>query len=334
MRNFIHFRWHAVDLGFDQRACFINQIDRLIRQKTVGNIPVGQYSRSYQRLVLDFYAMIYLISFLQSSENGNGILNRRLIYHYRLETPFQCRILLDILPVFIEGCCTDAMQFSSGQHGLEQISRIHCAVAFSGSDNRMQLVDEENDIAIACLYFIENRFQTFLKLTTEFCTGNQCPHIQRKQPSVFQVIRYVSTDDSKCQSFCYGRFTHARFTYQAGIVFCFSGKNSDHITNFIIPADDRIKFLLAGKLHKILPVFIQYIIGTFRVIRCHMLVSSYYFQYFLKAVLCHPGVRQDPFDILLRFLKNTQHNMLDGNKIILHFFRLTFRFCQCLFNVS
>ena len=42
---------HGIHLGTDHRASFIDQINRLIGKKTVGDITVGEGSGSYQCLI-------------------------------------------------------------------------------------------------------------------------------------------------------------------------------------------------------------------------------------------------------------------------------------------
>ena len=62
------------------------------------------------------------------------------------------------------------------------------------------VIDKEDDLAIGILNLIQNGFQTFLKLTTIFCTGDQCTHIQGKQLLVLQSFRYIPADNSLCQT--------------------------------------------------------------------------------------------------------------------------------------
>ena len=42
----------------------------------------------------------------------------------------------------------------------------------------MQLIYEKNNLTFALAYFVENRFKTFLELTTILRTGKHCTHIK------------------------------------------------------------------------------------------------------------------------------------------------------------
>ena len=109
---------HGVDLGADQGAGLVHQVDGLIRQETVGDIAVGQGGGGHQGVVVDADAMVDLIALLQATKNGDGVLHGGFIHLHRLETPLQGRVLLDILAVLVQGGGADAVQLAPGQHGL------------------------------------------------------------------------------------------------------------------------------------------------------------------------------------------------------------------------
>ena len=215
------------------------------------------------------------VSLFQSSQDRDCILNGWLIYQDRLETTLQCSILLNILTILIQCCCTDTMQFTSGKHRLKHISCIHCTVCLTGSDDRMKFIDKKNDLSVTVLHFFQNGFQTFLEFTTILRSCYQCSHIQRKDCLIFQSFRYISADDSLCKSFYNRSFTYTRFTDQHRVILCLTGQDTNHITDLFITSDDRIQFLISCFLNKILAVFIQCIISCFRIVRSYSLISPY-----------------------------------------------------------
>ena len=87
----------------------------------------------------------------------------------------------------------------------------------------MQFIDKEDDLAIGILNLIQNGFQTFLKLTTIFCTGDQCTHIQGKQLLVLQSFRYIPADNSLCQTLYGCRFADTRLTDQYRVILGLTG---------------------------------------------------------------------------------------------------------------
>ena len=76
------------------------------------------------------------------------------MHHDRLEAPLQRGILLDILPVLVQSGGTDAVQLTPGQHGLEQIARVHGAFRLTCPYDGVQLIDEEDDTPLGLFHFI------------------------------------------------------------------------------------------------------------------------------------------------------------------------------------
>ena len=60
--QFIQLGRHGIQLGLNEGARLIHQVNGLIRQKPIGNIAVGKHRRAYQRRVSDLYAVIYFIA--------------------------------------------------------------------------------------------------------------------------------------------------------------------------------------------------------------------------------------------------------------------------------
>ena len=56
----------------------------------------------YKSIVLDFQAMVFLVPWLQPSQDGNGCMHTWLLDDNLLEPALECRVLLDI-PVVLFG---------------------------------------------------------------------------------------------------------------------------------------------------------------------------------------------------------------------------------------
>ena len=92
------------------------------------------------------------------------------------------------------------MQFAARERRLEQIGRVHCAVGFSGADQRVHFIDEENNAAIGRRDFLQHRLQSFLEFAAVFCTGDHRAEIKRKQLLVLKTFGHVAVDDAQRQS--------------------------------------------------------------------------------------------------------------------------------------
>ena len=109
---------HRVDLRADHRAGLIDQVDGLIRQETVGDVTVRQGGSGDQGAVVDLHAVEHLVAFLQAAQDGNGVLDRRLVDHDGLEAALEGGVLFDILAVLVERGRADAVQLAASQHRL------------------------------------------------------------------------------------------------------------------------------------------------------------------------------------------------------------------------
>ena len=139
---------HRVDLGAQLGRRLVHQVDGLVRQEAVGDVAIGQHGRRDQGRVLDAHAVVHLVALLQAAQDRDRVLDRRLIDQHRLEAPFQGRVLLDVLAVLVERGRADAVQLAAGQHRLEQVAGVHGALGLAGADDGVQLVDEQDDLAL------------------------------------------------------------------------------------------------------------------------------------------------------------------------------------------
>ena len=225
------------------------------------------------------------------------------------------------------------MQFATCQHRLQEVACIHCAIRFPGTHNGMQLIDEQNDTALALLHLVQNRFQTLFEFATVLCAGDQSAQIQREDLPVFQVGRDIATHNSQCQTLCNGSFTDTRLTDQNRIVLGLSGEDSNDISYLIISADDRIQFSGTGTLHQILSVFRQDIIGFFRILCGNTLVATHFHQCLQKCILGYGKRLKHLANRRIHGIEQAQHQMLYRDVLILH--PRSFLFClpQCTIHI-
>ena len=88
---------------------------------------------------------MHLVFLLEAAQDRDRVLDRRLGHEDRLEAPRERRVLLDVLAVFVERGRADAMQLAARQRRLQHVGRVHRALGLAGADQRVQLVDEQDD---------------------------------------------------------------------------------------------------------------------------------------------------------------------------------------------
>ena len=76
------------------------------------------------------------------------------------------------------------MQFTPGKHGFQKVSGVHGALGFSGADDVVQLVNEQDNLPVRGFDLVEDSLQALLKFAPELGAGNEGAHVQREQGAV------------------------------------------------------------------------------------------------------------------------------------------------------
>ena len=116
------------------------------------------------------------ITFGNTLHDLASLLNGRLSHRYRLETALQCRILFDMLAVFVKGGCTDHLNFSTGEGRLQDVGCVHRAFGVACAHKVVDLIDHQNDIA-AGFDLGNEALHTAFKLASKLCTCHQCGQV-------------------------------------------------------------------------------------------------------------------------------------------------------------
>ena len=99
-------------------AGFVQQVDGLIRQKTVGDIALAQGDHRRKHLGGHLHMMVLLVVALDAVHHRKGVRYAGLFHPHRLETAFQRLIFFDVLAVLGKGGGADDLNFATGEGGL------------------------------------------------------------------------------------------------------------------------------------------------------------------------------------------------------------------------
>ena len=90
-----------------------------------------------------------------------------------LEAALEGGVLLDPLAVLVERGRADHAQLAAGQHRLEHVAGVHRGVAAGArADDRVQLVDEGDDLAAGVLDLLEHGLEPLLELAAVLRAGH------------------------------------------------------------------------------------------------------------------------------------------------------------------
>ena len=122
---------------------------------------------------------------------------RRLFDHDRLKAPFERGVGFDVFAVLVERRRADALQFAARELGLDHRAQVERrAFGRAGTDERVQLVDEEHDVARAALDFVENALDAAFELAAILRARDE--RAERKREHAFSAQRGAARCRRRC----------------------------------------------------------------------------------------------------------------------------------------
>ena len=262
-----------VDLGRDRlelhrqpAARLVDQVDRLVGEEPVGDVPRRELGGGHQGRVPDLDLVVDLVTLLQAPQDGDRVLDRRLADEDRLESSFQRGVLLDFLSILVERRGADAPQLAPGQRRLEQVGGVHRPIGLARADDQVQLVDEQDDPPLRLGDVLEYRLETLLELAAELGTGDQRPDVEGDDLAFLEALGDVAGDDPLGQALDDRRLADARLADQDRVVLGPSREDLDDPADLRVAAYDRVHLAVAGHLHEVPAVTLQRLVLVLRVL--------------------------------------------------------------------
>ena len=85
--QFVHDLGFGIELDLDFGRRLVDQVNRLVGQKAVGDIAVAELGRSHDGRVGDVDAMVHLVALLQATQNGHRGFDGGFTHQDFLEAP-------------------------------------------------------------------------------------------------------------------------------------------------------------------------------------------------------------------------------------------------------
>ena len=115
--------------------------------------------------------MVHFVLLLQSTQDGDGFGQCRFVDQDLLESSFECLVLFDVFAVFTQRGSTDAVQLTAGQHGFQEVCRIHTSLAAGAcSHEQMDLIHEQDNGVLGIFNLLEDTLHSLFELSTELAS--------------------------------------------------------------------------------------------------------------------------------------------------------------------
>ena len=216
------------------------------------------------------------VALLQAAQDRDRVFDGRLADQDWLKAAFERGIFLDVLLVFVQRGRADRAQFAAGQRRLQNVGSVHRAFGRARANQRVQFVDEQNDLPFRLRNFFQHRLQPFFKFAAKFRAGHQRRKIQRYESS--WSSRRPARRRKRSAAPSLRRWPSCRRPARQSAPDCSfvrRAENLHHAPNFFIAPDHRIELRAARQLRQIARVFLQRRVRRLRILRRHALISAH-----------------------------------------------------------
>ena len=225
---------------------------------------MGQGGGGHQSRVLELHPVMNLVALPQTAQDADGVFDRRFGNQDRLEPSLEGRVLLDVLPVLVEGGGADGVQLAAREHGLEQIRGVDGALRRAGPDHRVQLVDEEDDPAVGVGDLLQHRLEPFLELAPVLRARHQRAEIQTDDALFLQPLRHVAAGDAMGETFDDGGLADPRLADEHRIVLGPAREHLEGPPDLVVAPDYRVEPVLVRRLGEVAAVSFERLVRQHR----------------------------------------------------------------------
>ena len=194
-----------------------------------------------ERVVFDAHPVVGLVFLFQATQDGDGLGRGRLVHHHFLESALQGLVLLEVLLVLVQGGGADGAQFATRERGLQDVGGVHCTGRAARTHQRVDLVDEQDDLAFAVHDLLDHALEALLEFALVLGACDQRAHIQGEDLAALEVLGHLPVDDLGGDAFGDGGLANARLADQDRVVLGSTTQDLQHATDFLVTADDRVE---------------------------------------------------------------------------------------------
>ena len=174
-----------------------------------------------------------------------------------LEAPLEGGVLLDVLAELVERRGADHAQLAAGEHRLDHVAGVHRPLGGTGADDRVQLVDERDDLAGGVGDLLEHRLEALLELAAVLGAGDHRRHVEGDDALVLQALGHVAVGDAPGEALDDRRLADAGLADQHRVVLRPPRQHLDDPADLVVAADDRVDLALAGAGGEVLAVALE-----------------------------------------------------------------------------
>ena len=246
-----------VDVGRDvqrtdagARAGLVHDVDGLVRQVAGGDVAVREADGGLDGGVGVLALMVLFVLRADAAQDEHGVFRGRVVDLDGLEAALEGGVLLDVLAVLRERGGADALDLAARKGGLEDVGRVHGAFGGAGADDRVHLIDEQDDV-LGALDLVHDALDAFFELAAVLRAGDHQGEVEGDDLAVEEDLRDDARGDLLGEAFDDGGLAHAGFADEDGIVLRAAAEDLHHAADLLLAPDDRIEFAGLGEFGEV-----------------------------------------------------------------------------------
>src|SRR5215204_6240220 len=234
----------------------VDEVDGLVREEAVRDVAVAELGGCLERLVGDVYVVVRLVLLAQALEDELGLLDRGLAHLDGLEAPLQGLVLLHVLAVLVDRGRADDLDLTARQRGLQDGSGVDGALRGAGSDQVVNLVDEQDDVAVVgdLLHYL---LEALFELAAVLGTGDESAEVERVDLFVPEDLGHLALCDLLGQPLDDGGLADAGLADDDGVVLGAPDEDLHDPRYLLAPADHRVQLVLLGVGREVPAVLVE-----------------------------------------------------------------------------
>ena len=257
------------------------------------------------------------VALFQAAKNGNRVFDVGFAHEHDLEAALERGIFFDVLAIFVQRSGADGAQLAAGQRRLQHVGGVNRAFGRARAHQGMQLVDEQNDLALRVFDLFQNRLEPIFKFAAKLRARQHRAQIERNHALVLQRLGHVAGNDALRQAFDDRGLADAGLADQHRIVFGAAGEHLHHAANFFVAADDRIEFSAPRLFGQVASIALQRLVLGFGILVGDFLRAAHRGQSLENGVVGGALPRQDFLRRIALQVRDGQQQVLGGNVLVL-----------------
>ena len=194
--------------------------------------------------------MEVLVAILDAEQDLDGLALARRIDFDRLEPALERPVFFNIFSIFGWSGRADAADLAAAERRLEDVRRVERAFGRPRAHQRVQLVDEHDDVRVVG-QLLHDRLEALFELTAVFRARDDERDVERENAFVGEEVRDVAVDDLLREPFDDGCLADTRLANQDRVVLGPAAEDLLHTLQLVVAADERVELVLQRRLGQV-----------------------------------------------------------------------------------